>query len=86
MRLKIEGVLILCIIVVLDNTCFEKFAPKVRQLVDDLLPVKSLVRYISQTIKGIEKKVFDYKLISLMYEYILLKFQFRCLDPFQRER
>ena len=27
MRLKVEGVLILCIVVVLAKTCFEKFAP-----------------------------------------------------------
>ena len=48
MRLKIEGVLILCIAVVLAKTCLEKFAPKVRRLVHDLLPnpVKTLIRHI----------------------------------------
>ena len=58
MRLKIEGVLILCIVVVLAKTCFEKFAPKVRRLVHDLLPVKTLVHQISQNIRRIEYKYF----------------------------
>ena len=56
MRLKIEEVLILCIVAVLAKAGFEKFAPKVlRRLVQDLLPVKTLVRHISQTIRRIEK-------------------------------
>ena len=57
MRLKIEGVLMLCIVVVLAETCFEKFAPKVRRLVHGILPEKTLVRHISQTIKRIDKNV-----------------------------
>ena len=57
MRLESEGVLILCIIVVLAKTGFEKFAPKVRRLVYNLLPVKTLVCHISQTIRRIEKKL-----------------------------
>ena len=56
MRLKIEGVLILCIVVVLAKTCFEKFAPKLRRLVHDLVSVKTLVHHISQTTRRIEKK------------------------------
>ena len=63
MRLKIEGVLILCIVVVLAKTCFEKFAPKLRRLVHDLVLVKTLVHHISQTIRRIEKKFFDWELI-----------------------
>ena len=55
MRLKIEGVLILCIVVVLAKTCFEKFTPKVRHLGHNLLLVKTLVRHILQTIRHIEK-------------------------------
>ena len=46
MRLKIEGVLILYIVVVFAKTCSEKFAPKVGRLVRDLLPVKTLVHHI----------------------------------------
>ena len=55
MRLKIKGVLILCIVAVLANTCFEKFDPKVRRLVHNLIPVKIFVLHISQTIRRIEK-------------------------------
>ena len=33
MRLKTEGILILCLVAVLAKTCFEKFAPKIRRLV-----------------------------------------------------
>ena len=51
MRLKIKGVFIFCIVVVLAKICFEKFAPRVRLLVDDLLPVKTFVRHIFQTIR-----------------------------------
>ena len=58
MRLKIEGVLILCIVVVLAKTCFEKFAPKVRRLVHNLLPVKTLIRHSSQTIRRIEEIIY----------------------------
>ena len=58
MRLKTEGVLILCIVVVLSKTCFEKFAPKERLLVHNSLPVKTLVRHISQAIRCNEKKIF----------------------------
>ena len=47
MRLKIDGVLILCIVVVLAKACFEKFATKILCLVPDLLPVKTPVRRIS---------------------------------------
>ena len=50
MKLKIEGVLILSIVVVLAKTCFKKFAPKVCSLVQNLLPVKTFVSDISQTI------------------------------------
>ena len=46
MRLKKEGVLSLCIVVVLAKTSFEKFASKVRRLVDNLFPVKSFVRQL----------------------------------------
>ena len=64
-RLKIEGVLILCIVVVLAKTCFEKFAPKVRIKVNNFLPVKTFVRHISQTIRCIGKK--NWPEIHLMY-------------------
>ena len=73
MRLKIEGVLILCIVVVLAKTCFEKFSsgknsrsPLSRKLLDVLKK------------NGLE--------INLMYIYIPPKFQFRYFDQFQRER
>ena len=49
MRLKIEGILILCIVVVLAKICFEKFAPRVHRFVHDLPPVKTLIRHISQS-------------------------------------
>ena len=58
LNLKIEGVLIICIIVVLAKTCFEKFAPKVRRWFNNFLPAKTLVRHISQTITRIEKNFF----------------------------
>ena len=66
MKLKIEGVLTLCIVVVLAKTCLEKFAPKVRRLVHDLLPAKTVVdvRHISRTFRPIEKIFyFDWKFI-----------------------
>ena len=44
--------MILCIVTVLAKTCPEKFTPKVRRTI--LLPVKTLVRHISQTIRRIE--------------------------------
>ena len=52
-----EAALILCIVVVLAKTCFEKLAPKVRCLVPNLLPVKALVRHSSQTIRRVENKM-----------------------------
>ena len=39
-----------------SQKCFEKFAPKERRLVHDLLLVKTLVRHILQTIRRIENK------------------------------
>ena len=56
MRLKIEGILISYIFVVLIKTCFETISPKVRHLVHDLLPIKTLVRHISQTFIDVLKK------------------------------
>ena len=79
MRLKIEGVLILCIVAVLPKSCFEKFAPEVRRLAHDLfLVLKRIVRPISQTIRRIEKSIFftDRLEVNLMYMYILRKSQF----------
>ena len=58
MGLKIEGASILCIVAVLAKTCLEKFIPKVRRTSYNLLPVKTLVRHISQTIRRIEKHFF----------------------------
>ena len=79
-RLKIEGVLILCIVAVLPKSCFEKFAPEVRRLAHDLfLVLKRIVRPISQTIRRIEKSIFfltDRLEVNLMYMYILRKSQF----------
>ena len=73
LRLKIEGLLILCIVIVVAKTCFEKLiAPKVLRLVHDLLPVKTRVRHISQTIRRIEKIIF-WPEIHLVYIYILRK-------------
>ena len=43
MRLKIEGVLIVCIVVVLAKTCFEKFASKYAGYFNNLLQVEILV-------------------------------------------
>ena len=54
MQLKTEGVLILFIVVIFATTCFEKIASKVYRLVHDLLPVKSLVHHILQTMRPIE--------------------------------
>ena len=84
MKLKIEGELILCIVEVFAKTCIEKFAPKVPRLVHDLLPVKTLVRHILQTIRRIEKT--NWLKVHLMYIHILRKSQFRYIDPFQHER
>ena len=58
MRLTIEGVFILCIVVVFAKTCFEKFVPILRRLVHDLPPVKTLVRHILQAIGHIKKNLF----------------------------
>ena len=49
------------------------------------LPVKTLVRHISQTIKRTEKQFLLLK-VRLMYMYLLQKSQFRYFDPFQHER
>ena len=62
MRLKIAGVLILYIVVVFAKTCSEKFAPKVRRLVRDLLPVKTLVSPYLGKILDVLKKI-DLKFI-----------------------
>ena len=59
MRLKIEGELVLSIVAVLAKTCLKKFTLKVRHTSYNLLPVKTLVRHISQTIRRIEKHFFD---------------------------
>ena len=70
MMVKIEGALVLCIVAVLAKTCLEKFTPKVRRTSTISLPVKTLVRHISQTIKRIEKQFLLLK-VHLMYIYIL---------------
>ena len=57
---------------------------RVSRLVHNLLPVKTLVRHTSQTIRGIEKTI--WLEVHLMYIYILRKSQFRYFDSFQRER
>ena len=85
MRLKIEGALIFCIVAILAKTCIEKFTPKVRRTSYNLLPVKTLVRPISQTIRRIENRFFTRSSFD-QYIYILQKSQFRNFDPFQRER
>ena len=85
MRLKSKGALIPCIVAVLAKTYLEKFTPKVRRTSYNLLPVKSLVCHISQTIRSIEKHFFLLE-VQLMYIFILRKSQFRNFDPFQRER
>ena len=74
MKLKIEGVF-----VVLAKTCFEKFAPKVRRIFHNLLPVKSLVRHCLQTTRRVDKISFNVYLYSA-------KISFRYFDPFQREQ
>ena len=66
MRLKIEGVLILCIVVVLAKTCFEKFAPKEHIKVNNFILVKTLVRHILQTVLDILTK----KISVNMYLYL----------------
>ena len=83
MRLKTERILILCIVVVFAKTCFGKFAPKVHHLFHDLIPAKTLVRHILQTIRRIEKNFFW---LHLMYILFLRKSQFRYIDPIQHER
>ena len=77
--------LILCIVVILAKTCFDKSAPKLRRLVHNLLPVKTLVLHTSQTIRRTEKS-FDQKFIFKIYIYILRKSQFQYFDPFQCEQ
>ena len=83
--LKIEGALILCIVVVLAKTYLEKFTPKVRRASYNFTSSKISRRHISQTIKHIEKQFLLQK-VHLMYIYILQKSQFRYFDPFQHER
>ena len=71
MMLKLEGVLILCIVAVLAKTCLEKFTPKVRPTSYNFTSgKKTLVRLISQTIKRIEKQFLLLK-VHLTYIYIL---------------
>ena len=50
-----------------------------------LLPVKTLVRHISQTIRRIEKH-FSLLEVHLMHIYFLRKSQFLNFEPLQRER
>ena len=76
--------LILCIVTVLAKTCLEKFTPKVRCTSQKLLPVKTLVRHISQAIGRIEKHFFLLE-VHFMYIYILRKSKFWNFDPLQRE-
>ena len=85
MRLKIGGAFILCIVAVLAKTYLEKFTLKVRRTSYNLLPVKTLVRHISQTGLDVLKNIFLLE-VHLMYIYILRKFHFRYFDMFQRER
>ena len=59
-KLKIERVLILCIVVVLAKTCFKKFAPKIRRLVQQFTSI------ISQT--------FDCKFIQCIFISIFRNF------------
>ena len=42
---------LICIVAVLAKTCFDKFGSKVRRTPNNLLPVKTLVRHCSQTIR-----------------------------------
>ena len=84
--LKIEGALILCIVAVLAKTCRREISLlKYAAHHTISLPVKTLVRHISQTIKRIEKQFLLLK-VHLMYIYILQKSQFRYFDPFQHEQ
>ena len=64
MRLKIEGALILRIVAVLAKICLEKFTPKVRRTSYHLLPVKTLVRHISQTSFFMPRSSFNVYLYS----------------------
>ena len=74
MRLKIERVLMLCIVAVLTKNCFEKFTPEVRRLVHNSFSnsvKKTLVRNFSQTITHIEQK---FRLeVYLKYTYFVRK-------------
>ena len=67
MRLKIEGVLIIYIVVVLAKACFEKFAPKVRRLVDNLIPVKNSRSPYRKILGVLKHNCFNWRFINLMY-------------------
>ena len=83
--LKIEGALILCIIAVLSKHVSRNSLLKYAARHTISLPVKTLVRHISQTIKRVEKQFLLLK-VHLMYIYILQKPQIRYFGPFQYER
>ena len=85
MRLKIEGALNLCDVAVVAKTCLENSVLKYATCHTILLPVKTLIRHISQTIRRIEKH-FSLLEVHLMYIYFLRKSQFRNFEPLQRER
>ena len=85
MILKIEGELSLCIVAVLAKHVSRNLLIKYTARHTILLPVKTLVRHISQTIKRIKKQFLILK-VHLKHIYILQKSQFRYFDPFQHER
>ena len=62
------------------------FIPKIRRTSYNILPVKILVCYISQTIRRTLKNILFWLEAHLMYIHILQKSQFRYFDPFQCER
>ena len=78
--LKLKGALILCIVAVLAKTCLEKFTLlkyAARHTVS--LPVKTLVRHISQTIKRIEKQFSLLKVHFDVYLYFAKNLNFDIL-------
>ena len=67
MGLKIKGALIICTVAVLGKTSLEKVTPKVERTSYNSVQVKTLGRYISQTIRRIEKHFFDQKFIQCIF-------------------
>ena len=85
MSLKIERILIHCIVVVLAKTCFKKIVPKVRRLSSQFIPGKNSRSPYLANYYTYRKNIFLME-VNLMHIYILRKSQFRYIEPFQRER